>query len=176
MRQLWGACAVALVACGGGGDRQTPSAGRGTASCRLWQDSICDWVERCEVSTREACDSQFQGVTCKSDEAASKCADAIDDAACITVPDRCGPDTIGDPGPAERACETIPSRFCDRAVECGITTSKQACLEVERFDCSRAFAVTLDYETCLKQIDRIDCSIFVQPELCKRVIVSRAEQ
>jgi hypothetical protein len=51
MRKLWGAIVVALVACGGG--RETPTEGRGTAACRIWQDSVCDWADRCEALTRD---------------------------------------------------------------------------------------------------------------------------
>ncbi|HKP58954.1 MAG TPA: hypothetical protein VJV78_19670 [Polyangiales bacterium] len=179
MRKLWGACAVALVACGGGGggdeNRETPADGRGTEACRLWQDSVCDWAERCQPEIgRKACDEQFQGVTCKSDEIAGKCMASIDSAGCDGIPDRCGPDEIADPAPAVHACEMIPARFCARAVECGISATQQDCLRVEKQDCSGAFSFTLDYEDCLMQIDDLDCSVFLQPALCKRVIVSRA--
>ena len=179
MRQLWGACAVALVACGAGGgngEREAPVDGRGTETCRLWQDSICDWAVRCEASTRERCDDQFQGVTCKSDEIAGKCASQIDGAQCQSIPSHCGPDVIADPAPAVHACEMIFERFCDRAVECGIANSRQECLRVERADCSRAFSFTLDYEDCMMEIDQLECDVFLQPALCKRVIISRAAQ
>lgn len=180
MRQLWGACAVALVACGGassmhGGDRETPADGRGTDTCRLWQDSVCDWVERCQPSIdRDDCDEQFQGVTCKSDMVANKCTDMIDSGGCDGVPNLCGPDEIADPAPAVHACEMIATRFCERAVTCGIAATQQDCLKVEKQDCSGAFSFTLDYEDCMKQIDDLDCGVFLQPAVCKRVIVSRA--
>jgi hypothetical protein len=179
MRLLWGACAVALVACGGDSgstaDRETPTDGRGSDTCRLWQDSVCDWVERCQPDIkRQACDEQFQGVTCKSDEISSKCTDSIDNAGCDGIPNLCGPDVIADPAPAVHACEMISERFCERAVTCGISATRQDCLKVEKQDCSGAFSFTLDYEKCMTEIDKLDCAVFLQPALCKRVIVSRA--
>jgi hypothetical protein len=141
----------------------------------LWQDSICDWAERCQASTRRVCDDQFQGVTCKADEIASKCADAIDGADCDGIPPLCGPDEIADPAPAVHACELIFTRFCDRAVECGAITSRQACLAVEKPDCSGAFSYGLDHEACLEEIDRVECEVLVRPAICARVIVSRAQ-
>ena len=185
MRQLWGACVVlALFACGGNDDvgpRETPDEGRGSAKCRLWQDSICDWAERCEaVAERKLCDEQFQGVTCKSDAVASKCADAFDEASCQSLPPRCGLDEVADPVPAAEACDTLTSRFCEHATECGVGASKEACLAATNVDCSRSIAVKLNYENCLETVDELQCEDMngplpvMLPEVCERVIISSA--
>ncbi|HKU40284.1 MAG TPA: hypothetical protein VJR89_19120 [Polyangiales bacterium] len=176
MRQLWGACAVALVACASSGGRETPVEGRGTATCRLWQDSVCDWAERCSAITRAMCDNQFQGVTCKSDAVASECAAAFDRSPCTSVPPRCGLDEIADPEPATQACDTLRTRYCKRAVECNVWVDEAVCLQEEKVDCSRSIAYGLDYETCLQELDDLDCGIVLLPDICARVIVSRAEQ
>src|SRR5262245_33544418 len=137
MRELAGLLgAVALVACGGSA-RDTPEAGRGTAACRQWQDSVCDWAVRCQALDREDCDAQFQGVTCKSDEVARKCAANWDDATCVSTPERCDLDTIADPAPAARACNTLTEEFCQRSTDCGITATEADCLSSESVDCSR---------------------------------------
>jgi hypothetical protein len=172
MRELWGAFAVALVACGGAAARQTPEEGRGTAACRQWQDSVCDWATRCQALDREDCDAQFQGVTCRSDEAAAKCASAFDKSGCDRTPSRCGLSEIADPTPAERACDELTETFCRRSVECGISATEDDCLDREEVDCSRSVAYRLEYESCLDQIEEIECQIVRLPQICEAVIIS----
>jgi len=173
MRELWGACAVALLACTAAtSTRQTPVEGRGSAACRQWQDSVCDWATRCQALPREDCDAQFQGVICKSDDEAMKCASAFDKAGCNRTPDRCGLSAIADPTPAERACDELTGQFCRRSVECGISATEQDCLDREEVDCSQSVAYKLDYETCLDEIDEIECQIVRLPQICEAVIIS----
>lgn len=177
MREVWGVCAaVALVACSGlsgEDDRDTPDEGRGTAACRQWQDSVCDWAVRCQALEREECDSQFQGVTCRSDTSAKQCAEAWDRASCFQTPPSCSLDSIADPGPAARACDALTEHFCERSTECGISVSEDACLDAEQVDCSRSVAYRLDYETCIDRIEEIDCEQVRLPAICESVIISR---
>ena len=172
MRELWGAFAVALVACGGVAARQTPLEGRGSAACRQWQDSVCDWATRCQALERADCDAQFQGVTCKSDEIAMQCASAFDKSGCNGLPPRCGLSAIADPAPAESACEELTGHFCRRSVECGISATEQDCLAREEVDCTRSVAVRLEYETCIDEIEAIECQIVRLPQVCEAVIIS----
>jgi len=174
MRELCGAfVVVALVACGG--SRETPTEGRGSAACRIWQDSVCDWADRCEALTREACDEQFQGVTCRSDDAAKECSRQFDGASCQVVPPRCGLDAIADPAPAAKACAALTSSVCERSVTCGYSETEEDCLKRESVDCSRSIAFKLDYETCLDEIDTVKCDVFVIPEICASVIIARQQ-
>jgi hypothetical protein len=171
MRELWGAIAVALVACGGG--RETPDEGRGTAACRIWQDSVCDWADRCEALTRDACDEQFQGVICRSDDMANTCSREFDAANCQTVPPRCGLDEVADPTPAAKACDVLTSLICKRSVKCGISASEAECLAAEPIDCSLSVAFKLDYETCVSRVEKLDCDVLVLPDICQSVIISK---
>jgi hypothetical protein len=178
MRELWGAFAVALVACGGG--RETPTEGRGTAACRIWQDSVCDWADRCESAlTREKCDVEYQGVVCRSDDMANQCARAFDSANCQAVPAWCGLDEIADPAPAAKACGALRSLMCRRSITCGASTTEAACMKANPIDCSLAIAFTLDYESCIDSVQMVDCDVLVPegtlvpPELCLPVIVSK---
>jgi hypothetical protein len=171
MRVLWGAIAVALVACGGG--RETPTEGRGTAACRIWQDSVCDWADRCEALTRDDCDEQFQGVVCRSDDMANKCTREFDGASCQTVPPRCGLDEVADPTPATKACAALTSLICKRSVKCGVATSESECLAAEPIDCSLSVAIKLDYETCIDRVEKLDCDVLVLPDICQSVIISK---
>jgi hypothetical protein len=173
MRELWGALVVALVvACGGG--RDVPTEGRGTAACRLWQDSVCDWAVRCEASTRDVCDEHFQGVTCRSDEAANQCSHDIDSASCRTVPPQCAPDAIADPAPAVKACAALTSAVCKHDVTCGYSPSEEECLARESVDCSRSIAFTLDYEACIDEVENLGCDTRGRPDVCVSVIVGRS--
>lgn len=171
MRELWGAFFVALVACGGG--RETPTEGRGSAACRIWQDSVCDWADRCEALPRDACDEQFQAVTCRSDDTANECSRQFDAASCQIVPARCGLDAIADPAPAARACAALTSAICKRSAMCGLSQSEEDCLKREMVDCSRSVAFTLDYETCIDEVEKLECGVFVIPEICESVIIAR---
>jgi hypothetical protein len=172
MRELWSALAVALVACGGG--RQTPDEGRGTAACRIWQDSVCDWATRCDALTREDCDSQFQGVTCRSDDMANQCSQAFDSATCTSLPSNCGLDEVADPTPAAKACDDLTTTICKRSVKCGVFTSEDECLSQEKVDCSLSVAFTLDYEECIDRVDKLDCDVLVLPKICDSVIIAKA--
>lgn len=171
MRELWGAFFVALVACGGG--RDTPTEGRGSAACRIWQDSVCDWADRCEALTRDACDEQFQAVTCRSDEQARECSRQFDAAGCTSLPPRCGLDAIADPAPAAKACAMLTSAICKRSAMCGLSESEEACLEREGVDCSRSIAFTLDYETCIEEVEQLECEVLLIPEICESVIIAK---
>ncbi len=172
MRELRGAIVVvALVACGGG--RETPTEGRGSAACRIWQDSVCDWADRCEALTRDACDEQFQGVTCRSDETAKECSRQFDSASCQTLPPRCGLDAIADPAPAAKACAALTSLICKRSAMCGTSTTEEECLTRESVDCSRSLAFKLDYETCIDEVEKLQCDVLVIPEICESVIIAR---
>jgi hypothetical protein len=171
MRELWGACIVALVACGGG--RETPTEGRGTAACRIWQDSVCDWATRCEAAiTREDCDAQFQGVTCRSDDVANRCSDQFEEAACQRLPSNCSMDQVADPTPAAKACAKLTSLICEHSVSCGVSTSVEACLQESKIDCSRSIAYTLDYEKCISDVKKLGCDVIVVPEICDSVIIA----
>lgn len=173
MRRLCGALAVALMACGGSRE-PAPTEGRGSVACRVWQDSVCDWAVRCEALERKACDQQFQAVTCRSDEIATKCSNAIEEATCRGIPSGCGIDDVADPAPAARACDALTNLICERSVECGISSSQEACLnEAPMIDCSRSVAFTLGYEECIDSAEQVECDVFVVPQICDSVIIAR---
>jgi hypothetical protein len=174
MRRLWGAFVVALVACGGG--RDTPTEGRGTAACRIWQDSVCDWAIRCEAQiTREACDDQFQGVTCRSDAMANTCSKQFDSAGCQSLPPNCGMDEVADPAPAAKACDNLTGLICKRSVTCGLFESEEACFNESKIDCSLSIAFTLDYEACIADVEKQECDVMVVPQICDSVIIAAAQ-
>jgi hypothetical protein len=174
MRQLCGAFVVALVACGGG--RETPTEGRGTAACRIWQDSVCDWAVRCQAAlSRGACDDQFRGVTCRSDAKANACSKQFDSAGCQTLPPNCGLDEVADPAPAAKACDALTDLICERSVSCGQFETEEACVNEAKIDCSRSIAFTLDYEQCIADVKKLDCDVLVVPEICDSVIIATAQ-
>jgi len=172
MRELIVTLAVATASCGGA---DVSSEGRGSETCHQWQDSVCDWADRCGALERHECDAQFQAVTCKSDESASKCAEAFDRASCSVVADRCGLDEVADPAPATRACDTLMNRFCERVVTCGARANVSDCVTnvMTNVDCSLSVAYTLEYEDCLARVNQMQCDVLVLPEVCDNVIISR---
>jgi hypothetical protein len=176
MRELLTALAVVTAACTAAcGGPDVPSEGRGSATCHEWQDSVCDWADRCSALERADCDAQFQAVTCKSDMSASKCAEDFDRAGCGAAAARCGLAEIADPAPATRACDTLMNRFCERVVACGVRESLGDCVTnvMENVDCSLSVAYTLEYEDCLALVNEMQCDVLVLPEVCDNVIISR---
>jgi hypothetical protein len=82
---------------------------------------------------------------------------------------------VADPDPAQQACEDLADSFCERSVECGFSRDKQACLDssMRTLPCARALGYQLGFETCLKDIEKADCSALTLPESCDSVIVAR---
>lgn len=167
------ALAVGVAACAGS---DVPSEGRGSEACRRWQNSVCEWADRCQALERTECDEQFQAVTCKADSSAVKCADDFDQASCGAAAVRCGIDEIADPAPAARACDALMNTFCERVVTCGARETVADCVTnvMANVDCSRSVAYTLEYEDCLARVGEMQCDILVLPEICDNVIISRA--
>lgn len=172
MRGLWSAFLVALVACGGTHEG-APAEGRGSAACRIWQDSVCDWADRCGALTREDCDAEFQGVTCRSDGIAMKCSAEFEDASCRGIPMGCGIDDVADPAPAAKACDRLTNLICERSVECGISATQGDCLNEGAVDCSRSVAFKLGFEKCVDRVEALDCEVMVVPPICESVIIAK---
>lgn len=143
--------------------------GRGSAACQDWQDAICAFAaDECSSLTRQRCDEQFKGVTCRSDSAATDCANAFNTATCMAVPPACDLSDIADPAPAQQACETLAARVCERQMECDAATTIESCRAalLMALPCDTAIAYTLDYESCLTAIDTISCTATELPEVC----------
>ena len=135
--------------------------GRGSEACREWQDALCTYAaDRCGAMTREDCDAQYRGITCKSDAIASECAAEFDAARCGFAPARCDLDGVADPAPAMQACQRLFAHLCERAVECSAFESVEDCTSseaVQAIDCSRAIAYSLRYESCYDTVQAIAC-------------------
>jgi hypothetical protein len=183
MRFLLAALTFGVVACSNAGsvDRSESDsgAGRGTKACRDWQDAICDYAaDRCEMLSRKTCDQQYQGATCKSDAAASRCATQLDQSACGRAPDTCALNVVADPGPAARACDRFLDAYCERYVSCGLFKTAEACRAdpaVTSIDCGKAIAYNLDYEACFEEAQALECEVLVLPQICLSVIVQTSD-
>jgi hypothetical protein len=163
-----------LVACRDSDPMSSPSQGRGTQACRDWQDAICAYATHCGAATREECDKQYEGVTCKSDSIAESCQKIFENSACGRAAASCDLNGVADPGPAARACDALIERFCDQGVTCGVWNTQEDCRadpSVAPIDCGHAIAYGLDYEACLAEIPSLDCTLFQLPALCENVIV-----
>jgi hypothetical protein len=158
-------------------ENQSSDQGRGSAACHAWQDAVCDYAaDRCGAMTRSECDSQYQAVTCQSDDAARSCADDFNTSRCGRASASCDLDAIADPAPATRACDDLVQHFCARSVSCGASETQDACLAtptVKGIDCGKAIAYRLAYEQCFQQVDTLDCTVLELPPICSDVIILR---
>ena len=160
--------ALVLAGCPDDSDGEGP-VGRGTAACQDWQDAICDFgAGRCGALDRARCDEQYQGVTCRSDSAASDCSNAFNTAPCTGAPAGCDLSDIADPAPAQQACEALVARVCERQMECDAATTIESCttMLLMALPCDTAIAYTLAYESCLTAIDTASCTAASLPDVC----------
>jgi hypothetical protein len=77
---------------------------------------------------------------------------------------------------AVAACQRLSSVWCERAVDClvevGSITERErvlnfdACYDVAiaAAQCKRAVTVSASYDTCIAQLDTIDCQMFSGPQ------------
>ncbi len=167
--------AVAMSACGddSGGDSGPP--GRGSVACQDWQDAICDFAVGCGAVDRTTCDSQYKGVECLSDQEASECSNAFNDADCAGPPLACDISDIADPAPAVDKCNTFMQRTCELQNECSdqFATLDECLTALEAasgLSCEDAIAVELGYEDCLAALDGLDCRSAIMLDQCEGVI------
>jgi hypothetical protein len=80
---------------------------------------------------------------------------------------------VADPEPAKSACEELADSFCERTIECGLASDKERCVasSVEVLSCARALGYQLNFETCLDDIEKADCTALTMPASCDSVIV-----
>jgi hypothetical protein len=181
MRFLVVVAVAELLACAKTGTNERSDRGRGSESCRIWQDALCDHAyDKCHdpsLSTREQCDQQYQAFTCKSDDQALRCADAFESARCTSVPASCDFNDVADPAPAKEACSSLVEAFCQRYVDCGNADDVSTCVNgagKQAFDCERAIGYRYEFESCLEQVADVDCDTFETlepPAVCRNVII-----
>ena len=166
-----------MLSCARGPSDQRADQGRGSESCRIWQDAVCDhFADECGVVNRTLCDRQYQSVTCRSDEVADRCADMLRSSDCGEARPDCLIDGVANPEPAQAACDSLVDTFCERSAACGASDSKETCKSSSSMliQCGRAVGYQLTYESCLEEIPNIDCGGVLQlPEPCSDVIVAR---
>lgn len=172
---------LVLVLCGSpgcaGAAAHSASGGRGSPECRKWQNAVCGYAERCGAIEHKDCDPQYQGVVCKSDDSALSCADQLENASCGHANASCDLDAVADPGPARAACEVLINTYCARATDCGAEENREHCLtspEVAAIPCDDAIAFRLEFDSCIQQLEGLDCATFKLPDLCRSVIVVKA--
>lgn len=165
--------ALFVAGCGGDDDESPP--GRGSAACQDFQDSACDFgADRCGSTNRAACDHAFKGIECKSDEAASACANALNGASCGQAVSGCDLDAIIDPAPAVMRCEQLIDKVCDHFVACGSFPNRETCAPslgmTSVLSCDNAVSTSLSYETCMEQIGELSCQARMLPSVCNAAI------
>jgi hypothetical protein len=165
---------VLLGACIGGNERSDQ--GRGTETCRIWQDAACDhFADTCSAVDRKICDHQYQSVSCRSDRVAANCTKMLRSVSCGGASPDCLLGEVADPEPARAACEELRDSFCARSVECELSDDMDECVRStsQVLPCERAVGFQLGFETCLKDIDKADCTALTLPTSCASVIIAR---
>lgn len=168
---LWSV--ISLSACFG---EDRADQGRGSESCRVYQDAACDhFADFCGAIDRATCDQQYQAVTCRSDKVAQRCTKMLRSVSCGQATADCLLGDVADPDPARAACKDLADSYCERTVECGLADDKQACVDqsASLLPCARAVGYQLSFETCLADIDKADCSALTLPPSCDAVIIAR---
>lgn len=178
MRGLVLACLSLCVVSACGDDDAGGSVGRGSPACQDWQDALCDFMaDECGVFTRGQCDEQYQGVTCRSDDEASQCANFFNRSTCASATpssvNACDLAVIADPAPAQQACRDFIDRLCVNAFACGQYASEAECAidAASNLDCDQVAVFKLSYETCLTELDVLSCNSVELPESCERVFL-----
>jgi hypothetical protein len=164
--------ATGLLAAACGGDDDDGPRGRGSAACQDFQDAICDFgADRCGASSRAECDASFQGIECKSDSAASGCANALNATACGQRPAGCDLAQVIDPAPAVAKCEALFDAACDHLMACGQVADRATCVATTSagLSCAQAVSASLDYERCIDEIESASCSVAL-PQICRAAI------
>jgi len=144
--------ALLAAACG---DDEDAAQGRGSPACQDFQDAICDFgADRCGASSRAECDQSFQGIECKSDAAATACANALNAATCGQPASGCDLGAIIDPQPAITRCETLVDAVCDHLMKCSQVSDRATCeaATTNGLNCTQAVSASLSYERCLEQL------------------------
>jgi hypothetical protein len=150
-----------------------PFEGRGSEACQGWQNAVCDFADRCEVVERAACQDDYSSITCSSDELAQSCAAKWKTATCRAAPPGCDFADMADATPAIAACEVLVTTLCDQTVRCN--QDQATCLASARqeLDCSRAIGHGLSFESCIQQLEAIECTTTAVPDACQGAIKLR---
>ena len=149
------------------------SDGRGTPACQDWQDAACDFIaDECNLYSRVECNTQFQGVFCKSDQQASDCSNTISKAQCGTSIEGCQLVDVADAAPAIKMCNELTEAVCAWQARCGDSRSPAQCKEAyaANIDCDMAVSINLQFETCLRAVNEKDCSQSALPPSCDNAV------
>ena len=163
--------ACCLAACGSERDADAGPPGRGTEACRDFQDATCDFAsDRCRATDRASCDAMLRGIECTSDERASACANALNEATCGAATPPCDFTELADRAPAIAACRTLTQAFCDHNAMCGGSAVDCAATSAAMgVDCDQALSIDLRYESCSEALAALPCGS-PAPEVCRQIV------
>jgi hypothetical protein len=150
--------------------------GRGSEACQAWQYSICEYLfDTCNLGngTRAQCEQQYGSMVCLSDQTATTCAEAFQNADCTSPPLACDFDTVVDPQPAIDGCNAVIEAECARWLDCDMTDTVESCREEMSgtYNCDDAMGLAPWYEECLEKIDNRGCAD-LPPEGCDGLILA----
>ena len=175
MRSIVLVVASLSVTCACSSSNDRAQQGRGSESCRIWQDAVCDhFADECGAIDRADCDRQYQSVTCRSDAVAKSCTETLEDADCGKASSDCLIEGVADFEPAVEACQMLAEQYCELTGMCVENTDMERCVTSAetQLQCQDAVAYRLEFESCLDDIDALECTPRVSlPRVCRDVII-----
>lgn len=139
------------------------------AQCAKWKDAYCDWRDECANTPVSQCEPTVSPVKCWSGAPLKRCISELQDG-CANTPVGCKASNIANTLVAQTECETFIRSFCKNAASC---TGEDAvfCEFNAPIDCSTAYAVSAQYQSCVALLDSGACSNSGLPSVCTGVIL-----
>ncbi len=145
------------------------------APCERWRSSICRFASNCGIEVDD-CLAQYGQFDCRSEDLATRCADAFLSASCDSPPVNCDFEAVAYVEPAVSGCERYLDETCHSAVTCQIISDQEQCLADVDIDCSTAVALGDSYDACLSSLRDLDCAAWVLPESCRGAVIVLGRQ
>ncbi|MFO0568300.1 MAG: hypothetical protein U0263_21745 [Polyangiaceae bacterium] len=170
---LAGGCSGSSSGDGGGAGNEYAS--KRSATCKSWQDAMCDFIsDKCSGQARPDCDELYQSLFCKDDATMQACIDKLGTASCpspLAPPAECK--QINDAQPVVDFCKDFAHEVCAWGVRCKETSDQAACESSALADlastCSAGVGLSATADQCLSDLKSNACS-GQSPTSCKGVI------
>lgn len=168
-----------LSACDPGDDATGEDTGQDTddddddamlaAQCAEWKDAYCDFQDECTNTPVSECSPTVSPVKCWNGAPLKRCISELQ-AGCQSRPVGCQPSNVANTVVAQAECETFIRSFCKNAARC---TGEDAsfCELNSPINCSTAYAVSAQYQSCVALLDSGVCSTSGLPSVCTGVIL-----
>lgn len=139
------------------------------ARCDEWKTAYCDRMQECNGATASDCKASVSPVNCWSGAPFDRCLTDLA-ASCSTPPFGCEASNVADTRIAQTNCDAFLKSYCENSAAC-TGEYESVCIANAPLDCSSAYAVSAQYDDCLKLLDSGACSTNGLPSVCTGVIL-----